>query len=105
MGKTFIALGTIHILTAGRPSTALVMCPSHITTDGRTWSSLTIPRVRAFFNGGDAKEQRGIFEVKLSKDKTVYEGRNLTLAEMRRISRREWRERFSEPGVFHRRQG
>jgi hypothetical protein len=30
-GKTFMALGTIHVLTEGRPSTTLVMCPSHIT--------------------------------------------------------------------------
>jgi hypothetical protein len=27
-GKTFMALGTVHVLTEGRPSTTLVMCPS-----------------------------------------------------------------------------
>jgi superfamily II DNA or RNA helicase len=30
-GKTYMALGTIHVLADGRPSTTLVMCPSHIT--------------------------------------------------------------------------
>jgi len=30
-GKTYMALGTIHVLAEGRPSTTLVMCPSHIT--------------------------------------------------------------------------
>jgi len=30
-GKTYMALGTIHVLVDGRPSTTLVMCPSHIT--------------------------------------------------------------------------
>jgi hypothetical protein len=28
-GKTFMALGTIYVLTAGQPSATLVMCPSH----------------------------------------------------------------------------
>lgn len=30
-GKTYMALGAIHVLADGRPSTTLVMCPSHIT--------------------------------------------------------------------------
>ncbi len=30
-GKTLMALGTIHVVTDGRPSATLVMCPSHIT--------------------------------------------------------------------------
>jgi superfamily II DNA or RNA helicase len=47
-GKTFIALGTIHALTAGRPSTTLVMCPSHITHKWAREVLLTIPRARAF---------------------------------------------------------
>ena len=29
-GKTFMALGTIHVVAEGRPTTTLVMCPSHI---------------------------------------------------------------------------
>jgi hypothetical protein len=104
-GKTFMALGTIHALTAGRPSTTLVMCPSHITHKWAREVLLTIPRARAFLiedmrNGGDPKKQHGICEVKLSKGKTVYEGKHLTLAEMRRMGRREWRKRFSGPVFF-----
>lgn len=69
-GKTFMALGTIHVLTAGRPSTTLVMCPSHITHKWAREVLLTIPRARAFLvedmrNGGDPKKQHGICEVKL----------------------------------------
>jgi superfamily II DNA or RNA helicase len=30
-GKTYMALGAIHALSAAEPSTTLVMCPSHIT--------------------------------------------------------------------------
>jgi len=57
-GKTFMALGTIHVLTEGRPSTTLVMCPSHITHKWAREVLLTIPRARAFLiedmrNGGE----------------------------------------------------
>src|SRR5580658_7960660 len=57
-GKTFMALGTIHVLAEGRPSTTLVMCPSHITHKWAREILLTLPRARAFLiedmrNGGD----------------------------------------------------
>jgi superfamily II DNA or RNA helicase len=80
-GKTFMALGTIHVLAAGQPSTTLVMCPSHITHKWAREVLLTIPRARTFLiedmrNGGDPKKQHGICEVKLSKGRTVYEGKH-----------------------------
>lgn len=28
-GKTYMALGTVHVLSSGQPSSTLVMCPSH----------------------------------------------------------------------------
>jgi hypothetical protein len=94
-----------HVLTAGAPSTTLVMCPSHITHKWAREVLLTVPRARAFLiedmrNGGDPKKQHGICEVKLSKGKTVYEGKRLTLAEMRRMGRREWRKRYPCPVFF-----
>jgi len=77
-GKTYMALGTIHVLADGRPSTTLVMCPSHITHKWAREVLLTIPCARAFLfedmrNGGDPSRPHGICEVKLSKGKTVYE--------------------------------
>ena len=104
-GKTLMALGTIHILTEGRPSTTLVMCPSHITHKWAREVLLSIPRARAFLiedmrNGGDPSRPHGVCEVKLKNGKTVYEGKRLTLAEMRRMGRREWRKRFPWPTVF-----
>ena len=89
-GKTYMALGTIHVLADGEPNTTLVMCPSHITHKRAREVLLTIPRARAFLiedmrNGGDPKKQHGICEVKLSKGRTAYEGKHLTLAEMRRM--------------------
>jgi hypothetical protein len=104
-GKTFMALGTIHVLSAGRPTTTLVMCPSHITHKWAREVLLTIPRARTFLiedlrNGGDPVKPHGVCEVKLSKGKTVYEGKRISLSEMRRLGRKEWRNRFTGPTFF-----
>jgi hypothetical protein len=104
-GKTFMALGTIHVLTEGRPSSTLVMCPSHITHKWAREVLLTIPRARAFLiedmrNGGDPSKPHGVCEVRLSKGKTIYEGKRLGLPEMRTLGRREWRKRFGGPTFF-----
>lgn len=104
-GKTFMALGAIHILSAGRPTTTLVMCPSHITHKWAREVLLTMPRARTFLvedlrNGGDPAKPHGVCEVKLSKGKTIYEGKRTSLAEMRRLGRKEWRKRFTGPTFF-----
>jgi len=104
-GKTFMALGTIHVLAEGRPTATLVMCPSHITHKWAREVLLTIPRARTFLiedmrNGGDPSRPHGICEVKLSKGRTVYESKRLTLSEMRRMGRKEWRRRFPGPTFF-----
>jgi Helicase conserved C-terminal domain len=104
-GKTFMALGTIHVLTDAKASSTLVMCPSHITHKWAREVLLTIPRARSFLiedmrNGGDPKKPHGICEVKLSKGRIVYEGKHLMLADMRRMGRREWRQRFPGPVFF-----
>jgi hypothetical protein len=104
-GKTYMALGAIHVLADGRPSTTLVMCPSHITHKWAREALLTVPRARTFLiedmrNGGDPKKPHGICEVKLRKGKIVYEGLRLSLAELRRMGRKEWRRRCSGPAFF-----
>ncbi len=104
-GKTFMALGTIHVLAEGRPSTTIVMCPSHITHKWAREVLLTIPRARTFLiedmrNGGDPKKPHGICEIKLSKGRTVYEGKHFTVAELRRMGRKEWSRRYPGPCFF-----
>jgi hypothetical protein len=104
-GKTYMALGTIHVLAGGRPSTTLVMCPSHITHKWAREALLTVPRARTFLiedmrNGGDPKKPHGICEVKLRKGRIVYEGSRLSLAELRIMGRKEWRKRCSAPAFF-----
>jgi hypothetical protein len=63
VGKTYMALGTIHVLGERRSSTTLVMCPSHITHKCAREILLTIPHARAFLiedmrNGGDPQAAR-----------------------------------------------
>jgi hypothetical protein len=104
-GKTYMALGAIHVLAEGSPSTTLVMCPSHITHKWAREAILTVPRARTFLiedmrNGGDPKKPHGICEVKLRKGRIVYEGLRLSLAELRRMGREEWRNRCSGPAFF-----
>lgn len=104
-GKTFMALGTIHVLAEGRPSTTLVMCPSHITHKWAREVLLTIPRARTFLiedmrNGGDPSRPHGVCEVKLKNGRTVYEGKRLALSDMRQMGRKEWRTRFRGPTFF-----
>ena len=104
-GKTYMALGTIHVLAEGRPSTTLVMCPSHITHKWAREALLTVPRARTFLiedmrNGGDPKRPHGICEVKLRQGKIVYEGLRLSLAQLRHMGRKEWRRRCPAPALF-----
>jgi hypothetical protein len=104
-GKTYMALGTIHVLAESRPTTTLVMCPSHIVHKWAREVLLTIPRARTFLiedmrNGGDPGKPHGVCEVKLRNGKIIYEGKKLSLAEMRRLGRREWRKRFPAPTFF-----
>jgi SNF2 family DNA or RNA helicase len=104
-GKTFMALGAIHVLADGRPSTTLVMCPSHITHKWAREVLLTIPRARAFLiedlrNGGDPRKAHGVCEVKLRKGRVVYEGMRLSLSDLRGMSRKEWRKKCPAPAFF-----
>jgi hypothetical protein len=104
-GKTYMALGAIHVLADGRPSTTLVMCPSHITHKWAREALLTVPHARTFLiedmrNGGDPKKPHGICEVKLRNGRILYEGMRLSLSELRRMGGKGWRKRCSAPAFF-----
>jgi hypothetical protein len=104
-GKTYMALGAIHVLADGRPTTTLVMCPSHLTHKWAREALLTVPRARTFLiedlrNGGDPRKAHGICELKLRRGRVVYEGMRLSLSDLRRMSRREWRKKCPAPAFF-----
>jgi SNF2 family DNA or RNA helicase len=104
-GKTYMALGAIHVLAEGRPTTTLVMCPSHLTHKWAREALVTVPRARTFLvedlrNGGDPRKAHGVCEVKLRKGRIVYDGLRLSLSDLRRMSRREWRKKCPAPAFF-----
>jgi hypothetical protein len=97
-----MALGLAHVLKA---RTILVMCPSHL---GKKWAReaiQTIPFVRTFLiedmrNGGDPRQPHGVLEVRLPKGRVVYEGMQLSLAELRGLGRAGWIHRVPRCSVF-----
>jgi hypothetical protein len=104
-GKTYMALALAQVLGAGRPHTAVVMCPSHIAKKWAREALQTIPFVRTFLiedmrNGGDPKQPHGVCEVRLHKGRIVYEGLQLSLSDLRSMGRRGWRERCARPAIF-----
>jgi len=104
-GKTYMALGAIHVLADGRPTTTLVMCPSHLTHKWAREALVTVPRARTFLiedlrNGGDPRKAHGVCELKLRRGRVVYEGMRLSLTDLRRMSRREWRKKCPAPAFF-----
>ena len=104
-GKTFMALGDhpCHDRRSPEHNTRHVPIPYHsqVGTRGIAYrpARARLPdRGHAQWRRSQeaARDLRG----KLSKGKTVYEGKHLTLAEMRRMGRREWRKRFPGPTFF-----
>lgn len=101
-GKTYMALGLAHVLKA---RTVLVMCPSHLAKKWAREAIQTIPFVRTFLiedlrNGGDPRQPHGVLEVRLRKGRVVYEGMQLSLAELRRLGRTGWVDRVRRCSVF-----
>jgi len=104
-GKTYMALALAHVFSANRPYTVLVMCPSHIAKKWAREALKTIPHARTFLiedmrNGGDAKQPHGVCEVRLKKGRVVYEGQHFSLADLRAMGRKGWRDRCPRPAVF-----
>ena len=102
-GKTYMALAVAHVFSAGRPYTALVMCPSHIAKKWAREALKTIPFARTFLiedlrNGGDPKQPSwASARVRLKRGRVAYEGQKVSLAELRAMGRKGWRDRCPHP--------
>jgi hypothetical protein len=97
-----MALGLAHVMKA---KTILVMCPSHIAKKWAREAIKTIPSMRTFLvedmrNGGDLWQPHGVCEVRFRKGRIVYEGMQVSLAELRRLGRKGWKRRCEQPSVF-----
>jgi hypothetical protein len=104
-GKTLIALGSMLVHSAGRPFSGLVMAPPHLVEKWPRETFLTLPQVRVFRvddmrNGGDPTQPHGINEVRLRRGEIVREGLHTSLAELRRLGRKCWRELCPGTTIF-----
>ena len=100
-GKTLISLAALHVHSNGRPFTAIVMAPGHLTLKWSKEALETIPRLRVFLIDGlrdrvrDSSTPCGVNEVKLRRGQIVREGLHTTLTDLRlrknyRSARARW---------------
>jgi hypothetical protein len=111
-GKTLISLAGLHIHSNGRPFTAIVMAPGHITLKWCKEALETIPRLRVFLIDSmrdrvrDSSTPCGVNEVKLRRGQIVREGLHTTLTELRlrknhKSARARWQQEIcSGPALF-----
>ena len=84
-----MSLAAVHIHSDGRPFTAIVMAPGHITVKWCKEALETIPRLRVFLIDGlrdrlrDSSAPCGVNEVKLRRGQIVREGLHTTLTDLR----------------------
>src|SRR5260370_33383363 len=88
-GKTLISLAALHVHSNGRPFTAIVMAPGHLTLKWSKEALETIPRLRVFLIDGlrdrvrDSSTPCGVNEVRLRRGQIVREGLHTTLTDLR----------------------
>jgi superfamily II DNA or RNA helicase len=111
-GKTLVSLAALHVHSDGRPFTAIVMAPGHITLKWCKEAIETIPRVRVFLIDGlrdrarDSSTPCGVNEVKLRRGQIVREGLHTSLTDLRlrknyKSARDRWQQEIcSGPAVF-----
>lgn len=110
-GKTLISLASVHIHSDGRPFTAIVMAPGHITLKWCKEALETIPRLRVFLLDGLRDRARdgspsGVNEVRLRRGQIVREGLHTSLTDLRlrknhKSARARWQQEIcSGPALF-----
>jgi hypothetical protein len=111
-GKTLISLAALHVHSDGRPFTAIVMAPGHITLKWCKEALETIPRLRVFLIDGlrdrvrDSSAPCGVNEVRLRRGQIVREGLHTSLTDLRlrknhRTARARWQQDIcSGPALF-----
>ena len=111
-GKTLISLAALHVHSDGRPFTAIVMAPGHLTLKWCKEALETIPRLRVFLIDGlrdrvrDSSTPSGVNEVKLRRGQIVREGLHTTLTDLRlrknhKSARARWQQEIcSGPAIF-----
>jgi hypothetical protein len=88
-GKTLMALSAIHVRSAGRPYSALVMAPPNIVGKWCREVLITVPGARVFIIDGlrtpgqSGANPHGVNEVRYRNGRIVREGLHTTLTDLR----------------------
>jgi hypothetical protein len=110
-GKTLMALSAIHVRSAGRPYTALVMAPPNIVGKWCREVLITVPGARVFIIDGlrtpgqSGANPHGVNEVRYRNGRIVREGLHTTLTDLRlrknsKSARDRWQEICPGPSFF-----
>jgi superfamily II DNA or RNA helicase len=104
-GKTLMGLGATYVHAEGKPYTALLMVPPHITLKWAREAFLTIPNSRVYLiedmrNGGDPNKAHGVVEVQLVDGEARRRGEQFSLSHLRSMKRSEWIKSHPYPTFF-----
>jgi hypothetical protein len=110
-GKTLMALSAIHVRSAGRPYTALVMAPPNIVGKWCREVLITVPGARVFIIDGlrtpgqSGANPHGVNEVRYRNGRIVREGLHTTLTDLRlrknsKSARDRWQKICPGPSFF-----
>jgi SNF2 family DNA or RNA helicase len=110
-GKTLMALSAIHVRSAGRPYSALVMAPPNIVGKWCREVLITVPGARVFVIDGlrtpgqSGANPHGVNEVRYRNGRIVREGLHTTLTDLRlrknsKSARDRWQKDLSRSGVL-----
>jgi len=106
-GKTLMSLATTYVHSNGKPYSALVMCPPHLTLKWAREAFMTVPNCRVFLiedmrnlRGHEPKKPHGVVEVKLKDGHAVRKGEVFSLSALRRMGRAQWLKDNPRPTFF-----
>jgi superfamily II DNA or RNA helicase len=104
-GKTLVSLAATYVHSAGKPYTALVMCPPHITLKWAREAFITIPGCRVYLiedmrNGGDPKKAHGVVRLQMVDGVARRRGEQFSLSTLRNIGRANWLKANPYPTFF-----
>lgn len=106
-GKTLVSLATTYVHSNGKPYTALVMCPPHLTLKWAREAFITVPNCRVFLiedmrnlRGNEPKKPHGVVEVQLKDGHAVRKGEIFSLSALRQMGRSQWLTNNPRPTFF-----
>ncbi len=112
-GKTLVSLATTYVHSNGKPYSALIMCPPHITLKWVRETFLTVPNCRVFLienmknlpkdpikRAAALNRPRGVVECQMKNGQPIRKGEVFSLTKLREDGRKKWLEEHPYPTFF-----